>query len=138
MNKQTFKLNLNTIIPEEVKKDKNYSLYLPKQEYLFFTDFVANRVKKGELSYNMKKAFLLGLELLENAYPNIPILSEIPRRYYRGGKQKNAGEVYRSTIILPVEKINWINSFIAEQSKIDIAYSHHNFIEEMVNQLKKQ
>jgi hypothetical protein len=138
MEKKTFKINLAAVNDPEEVKNKNYGLYLPHTDYVFFNEYITKKLKSGELSYNFKKAFLDGLDLLQKENPDIEIIKDIPRRYYRGGKQKNAEEWYRSSIILNTDQINWINSFIAEKSKKELSYSQPDFIQELVLLLKKE
>jgi hypothetical protein len=140
MDKQVFKINLEapSVVVDEDKEIKQYSLYLPTDNYLFFNDYISSKVKKGNLSFNLKKAFLEGLEALMKKNPDLVIQNEIPRRYYRGGKQKNALEVYRSSILITVQQIKWINSYIAESQMKEVSYSQADFIQELVNLLKEK
>ena len=134
--KTTFKIDLsaNTDLPE---KPKLYGIHIWNDDYIFLQEFVNKKVKEGILSYNQKQAILEGLNALEKKHPDIEIIENAPRRYYRGGKQKDAPEQFVSTMLLMPGQIKWINSFVAEKTKTDISYSKADFMHELITELKK-
>lgn len=136
MSDKTFKIDLSGKI-NQPDKPKLYGIHLMNDDYVFLQEFVNKKVKGGNLAYKQKEAILEGLDSMKKKHPDIEIIEDAPRRYYRGGKQKDAPEQFISTILLMPEQIKWINSFVAGKTKNDISYSKADFMHELVTQLKK-
>lgn len=125
------------ITKEKDESKKTFSLNIPLDDYVYITSLINDKTKAGRYNYNLKDAFLEGLELLKNEYPLVTNEKPLERRFYRGGKQKSKVDSYNTSSVLFVSDINWIDNFIAEKRKENQFFSKTDFIIELVEVLKK-
>jgi hypothetical protein len=135
MVKQTFKFGTNEVKEDDTKK-RTFSLTIPMDKYIYITSLISKKTAQGYYNYNLKDAFADGLELIKKAYPNISNEKSLERRFYRGGKQSQKIESYRTSTVLLVSDINWIDNFIAEKRKENQFFSKTDFIIELVEQIE--
>ena len=136
---KTFKIDLsNTGKEENLDKLHAFSLVIPIEGYQYLRGLANLKTKQGDLSYNLKAAFLEGLELLEKENPLVKDEANLERRFYRGGGQKNKIESYKTSVIIYKRKINWIDNYILQERQKDEFFSKPDFINNLIDQLKKK
>lgn len=125
----------NEGIDEELKK--TFSLTIPLENYLFLMRLIAEKKNNGIYNYKLKNAFIEGLELLKEQYPNVSNITDVERRHYKGGIQSSKIKSYSTSTILLTSDIKWIDNFINEKSTRNEFFSKNDFIIELVENLEK-
>lgn len=113
-------------------------LHLPKEAKDFINDLIFTKMSLGYTDCSLTSIFDESMEILKEKFPNIPNNKALKRRYYKGGNQKNKGELYRTSIISNVGNKNWIDNYILHQvtTKGDIYFSSKDFVNDIVEELK--
>ena len=123
---------------EDLEKTHGFSLVIPIEGYQFIRGLASLKAKRGELNYNLKAAFLEGLELLKKENPLVNDEASLDRRFYRGGSQKSKTESFATSVIISKRKINWIDNYILQERQIDEFFSKPDFINNLIEKLKKK
>lgn len=135
----TFKIDLgNTGKEENLDKNQAFSLVIPIEGYVYIRALMNYKTRQGNLSYSLKAAFLEGLELLKIENPLVKDEAALERRFYRGGEQKSKTESYATSVIITKRNVNWIDNYILQERQKDDFFSKPDFINNLVEQLKKK
>jgi hypothetical protein len=129
---------VETVKVEDLDKTRLFSLAIPIEGYQYLRGLAALKTKQGDLSYNLKAAFLEGLELLKKNNPLVDDKASLERRLYRGGGQKNKVETYNTSVNISKREINWIDNYILQERQKDEFFSKPDFINNLIEQLKKK
>lgn len=114
----------------------NFNLSLDGLEFIH--QLIYTKIVKGEINYNLTAAFMEGLKLLQENYPELPKRISLERRYYKGGSQKNKGKIYKTSIISSFEINNWIEDYIVYKLKEDMFFSKTSFVMDILSELEKK
>lgn len=134
-----FKTNLNDSNQSiELEKKITYPIHIPVDEYSYIMKIVSFNFQNGNRDYKIKDAFLEGLNILKEEFPNIDDTNSYGKRIYRGGDQKKKPEYVRTSIVLLKKDINWIDSYIINQGNNDIFYTKISFLIDLVKRLKQK
>jgi hypothetical protein len=123
---------------EDLDKTHGFSLAIPVDGYQYIRGLSNLKAKEGQLNYNLKAAFLDGLELLKKENPLVKDESSLERRFYKGGGQKNKVASFSTSVIIPKRQINWIDNYILQERQKDEFFSKPDFINNLIEQLKKK
>lgn len=138
MENKTFKFD----VMNEDRFDKDikatFSFDLKKEAQEFVHDLIFTKISQGNINYNLTSLFFEGLDLLKEKNPEIPNNKPVKRRYYRGGRQKDKGEIYRTSIVSTIGNKNWIDNFILNQTLKDLYFSKTDFINLLLYELKNK
>ncbi len=123
-----------------IKKPKPtlFTFNLPEEGLSFINELVYTKIVEGYVNYSLTSAFMEGLDLLKEEYPNVPKRLSLERRYYRGGTQKNKGKIHRTSIVSSLEINSWIEDYIVHKLKEDIFFSKTSFFNDLLHELKKK
>ncbi len=85
-----------------VKKPKPtlFTFNLPEEGLSFINELVYTKIVEGYVNYSLTSAFMEGLDLLKEEYPNVPKRLSLERRYYKGGTQKKKGKIHKKSLVL--------------------------------------
>ena len=104
-----------------------FTFNLPQEGLSFINELVYTKIVEGNLNYSLTSAFMEGLILLQETYPNVPKRLSLKRRYYKGGAQKNKGKIHKTSIVSSLE-INFPESHILLVYSMFLNYkSEYNF-----------
>ncbi len=136
----TFKIDLGEDLNSKENLDKNqaFSLVIPIEGYVYIKSLMNYHTRNGNLNYSLKAAILEGLELLKKENPLVKDEASLERRFYRGGGQKSKTESFSTSVIIPKRLVNWIDNYILQERKKDEFFSKPDFVNNLVEQLKKQ
>lgn len=123
-----------------VKKPKPtlFTFNLPEEGLSFINELVYTKIVEGYVNYSLTSAFMEGLDLLKEEYPNVPKRLSLERRYYKGGTQKNKGKIHKTSIVSSLEINSWIEDYIVHKLKEDIFFSKTSFFNDLLHELKKK
>ena len=133
---KTEKVN-ESVQKEDLEKTHGFSLIIPIDGYQYIRGLASLKAKQGDLNYNLKAAFVEGLELLKKENPSVTDEASLERRFYRGGGQKQKIESFATSVVIPKREINWIDNYILQERQKDEFFSKPDFIVNLVDQLKK-
>lgn len=129
---------VETVKVEDLDKNRLFSLNIPIEGYQYLRSLATLKTKQGDLSYNLKSAFVEGLELLKVGNPLVEDKTSLERRLYRGGGQKNKVETYNTSVNISKRQINWIDNYILQERQKDEFFSKPDFINNLIEELKKK
>lgn len=115
---------------------ETFSFNLSQEGQEFLRELVYTKIVKGEMNYNLTTAFKEGLILLQEHNPDLPEDISLERRYYKGGAQKNKGNIYRTSIVSTIENNTWIKRYMAYKITTDFFFSKSDFVNDLINILK--
>lgn len=137
----TFKIDLGEAakkVDDNVDTKQAFSIVIPIEGYVYIKGLMSHQTRKGNLNYRLKAAFSEGLSLLREENPLVKDDATLERRFYMGGEQKSKIESFSTSVIIPKKDVNWINNYILQERKKDEFFSKTDFINNLVDQLKKQ
>lgn len=124
----------------EIKKKNiykfNFNLSLEGLEFIH--QLVYTKMVKGEINYTLTAAFIEGLKLLQENYPELPKRISLERRYYKGGSQKNKGKIYKTSVVSTFEINDWIEDYIVYKMTEDLFFSKTSFVNDLLQELKNK
>lgn len=115
-----------------------FTFNLPEEGLSFINELVYTKIVEGNVNYSLTTAFMEGLNLLKEEYPNVPKRLSLERRYYKGGSQKNKGKIHKTSIVSSLEINSWIEDYIVHKLKEDIFFSKTSFFNDLLHELKKK
>ena len=96
---KTEKVN-ESVQKEDLEKTHGFSLIIPIDGYQYIRGLASLKAKQGDLNYNLKAAFVEGLELLKKENPSVTDEASLERRFYRGGGQKQKIESFATSVVV--------------------------------------
>ena len=115
-----------------------FTFNLPQEGLNFINELVYTKIVEGNLNYSLTSAFMEGLILLQETYPNVPKRLSLKRRYYKGGAQKNKGKIHKTSIVSSLEINSWIEDYIVHKLKEDLFFSKTSFVNDLLRELEKK
>ena len=114
-----------------VKKPKPtlFTFNLPEEGLSFINELVYTKIVEGYVNYSLTSAFMEGLILLQETYPNVPKRLSLKRRYYKGGAQKNKGKIHKTSIFSSLEiNSSRLNSLTSYSTILNVCFLSFMYI----------